>query len=111
MSDIKRKAGRPPKTDATCTLAIRAKVDEQYKKFGAKCADNLEKLYDTIYKVATGEEKNAGIKDKVGAAKWCIEEAVKFMEGEKETVDSKSTKTETPEISDSAPLVSLKAVD
>jgi len=105
----KRSRGRPPKVDATDATAIISKIEEQVQRFSAKCADNLENLCNVIYAVAF--DKKAPRKDRVGAAKYCIEKAEKFLkdgekpkkQGEDDSGDNNSEEQETDNV------ISLKA--
>ena len=83
MTNIKRSRGRPAKAVETDINSIINKIEEQQRKFSAKCANNLNDLLDVIFDVASGTTK-AGIKDQVGAAKYCIEAAEKFLQDNKE---------------------------
>lgn len=91
----KRKVGRPPKTDATNTDVIVAKIEQELKNFGAECADRLPRYFKVISGTALADEKKVGVKDRVGAAKFCIEFAADFLEQEQEE-KSKSKQPKTP---------------
>ena len=102
-----KSVGRPPKVDDTDANAIISRIKEQQMKFNAKCADKLHLLFDVIFSVAV--DKKAPLKDKVAAAKYCVESAEKYL---KEDHEENPSKGETPsEESSSVKLISLKAVD
>lgn len=111
----KRRVGRPAKTDEKDAIAIIAKIEDQVQRFNAKCADNLDTLFEVIYNVAI--DKQAPRKDKVGAAKYCIEQAVIFLkEGGKATKgdsDKDDEDYDEPKKKETTPsnVISLKARD
>jgi sugar-specific transcriptional regulator TrmB len=103
-SNIKRGKGRPPKVKAHDSASIISKIKEEEQRFAAKCAENLGKLFKTIFDLAGDDD--APIKDQVAATKYCIEFAQKFEE-ENEGVKSKSEDNNKEE--KKAPLISLSS--
>ena len=106
----KRERGRPPKTNENDANAIILKIDEQLQRFNAKCADNLHILLEVIYGVAVSPK--TPLKDKVSAAKYCIEQAEKFLkddDGKKKVVEEPGAKESKAKATSA--VISLKAVD
>jgi len=103
----KRGRGRPKKVDAYNISEIVGRIQEEQQKFSAKCADNMEALFQNIYDVAF--DGDSPRKDRVAATKYCIEFADAFLE-DKLSPDGKG-KEFKKDGKTKAPLISLKAVD
>lgn len=109
----KRSRGRPPKTKGDDIQGIIKKIEEQTGDFSAKCADNLDTLFDVVYTTATSEK--SPLKDKLASAKYCIEQAEKFLKKEEEK--NKLLEEEEGRFDDEleeepkGEVISLKAVD
>jgi hypothetical protein len=76
MTD-KRGRGRPPKTENDPNKIIK-KIEQEIQTFSAECADKLPKYYDIISQTALNPK--SPLKDRIAAAKYCIEHAVTYME-------------------------------
>ena len=105
----KRRRGRPSKVDATDVNSIISKIEEQEQRFSAKCATKLDDLFAVIYDIAVGDTQSS-IKDQVGAAKYCIEKASKFLESHRDEEGSGSSTTSDRDAEEeNRPLVSVVA--
>ena len=103
----KKKAGRPKKVNANDPASIAKRIDEQKMKFGALCADNLDKLFGVMYTTALLDPL-ASPTNKISCSKYCIENALKFLEEEATTVpEDYKPEDEEEEIGE---LISLTAV-
>ena len=103
----KRKAGRPPKCNPNKPADIAKRIDQQKMKFGAKVADNLDKLFDVMYTTALLDPK-ASPTNKISCTKFCLEYAATFLE-EEATVVPEDYKPEDEE-EEIGELISLTAI-
>lgn len=109
-NQVKRSRGRPPKTSADDPKAIQAKIVEEQDKFGARCADNLQRLFGNMFDAALTDIKGLGYKDKMIATKYCIEYAQKYLEESEERETGGKGKQEPEKPAAPAQLISLNAV-
>lgn len=109
MTEIRKKAGRPRKTQSTDTAAIMKKMEEAKAKISAKAADNLTELFDVIFNIATSPDPKASPTNKISCAKYCLELAAKHLE---ELEEGKPSEGETPEEEEEeiGELISLTAI-
>ena len=106
----KRGRGRPEKVDPLDAKAIIAKIKDEEQRFSAKCADNMQKLFNNIFNLAMDDK--APIKDHISATRYCIEFADNFLNSSSGKQPSKG-KEDTPPVTQKpvGSLISLKAVD
>lgn len=110
MANHKRR-GRPVKTDPTDPKAIAKRIDEQKMAFGARCADNLDKLFNNMYTIALLDE-TASPTNKISCTKYCLDYAQKFLEDEAtEVPEGYDGEDKDEEDNNMGALISLKAVN
>lgn len=113
VSEKQRKVrkGRPNKVRAGDLEALIEKIHLCEDAFDVKIANNLDKMYDMMYKMAMaeGEFKDIGIKDQKTALSYCIgrQEAILDDLYLNKQASGETKEEEEKEASKSAPLLSL----
>lgn len=92
----KRPRGRPPKVNANDPASIMRKIEQENQRFGADCATRLALYYRVINSVALAG-KETPLKDRVNAAKWCIEFAAQHYKDLSDSSDTGGFPEEKPE--------------
>ena len=100
----KRSVGRPPKTDPDSPETIKKKIEEQQNLFGAKCADNLHRLYGVMFDTALKDIKGVSATNKLSATKYCLEYADNYL---KANPEEGAKDFDLDEDEDDGPLLSL----
>lgn len=117
----KRSRGRPTGAKPSDYQSILEKISWEQDKFAADCANSLPELHKLMLDLAKGKGdfEKAGIKDRVGATRYCLELANNILddyyEAEAESLNEKNDSSEDEEVpkkedtSNNTPLIDMSA--